>query len=124
MATEYLGAMYMTVDGKDVELTDLNVTNNTGRKSVKTMNRTRRVKGFARGVGEYNITATAVIPTDGTAIDWGAIENSKITCYPDAPNGDTVSYRGYCVTEVGDKYTVDNEAVLDITGFAVNKVIE
>lgn len=121
MTVEYVGAAVMTVDGADVEVTKLDIKDQTGRKVVKTMNRKRRAKGFTRGVGEYQITATAVIPTDGTAIDWGGIENARITVEPDLPGGKTEIYTGFCVTEVGQSYTVDNEAVIDITGFAIDK---
>ena len=37
---EYVGAIVMEVDGQEIEVTDLKVDTNTGRKLVKTMNRT------------------------------------------------------------------------------------
>lgn len=124
MTVEYVGATTMTVDGVDVEITKVDIKDQTGRKVVKTMNRKKRARGFMRGVGEYQITATAVIPTDGTAIDWGAIEDSRITIEPDIPGGVTEIYTGFCVTEVGKSYTVDNEAVIDISGFAIDKMTD
>ena len=57
------------------------------------------------------------MPTDGTAINWGGIEDAKISLVPDVPGAKPTSYLGFCVTEVGESYTVDNEMVIDITGF-------
>lgn len=120
MSVEYVGAATLTVDGVDVEVTKIDIKDQTGRKVVKTMNRKKRARGFTRGVGEYQITLTAVVPTDGTAVNWGAIEDERITVEPDVPGGKTEIYTGFCVTEVGKSYTVDNEAVQEITGFAID----
>ena len=124
MSTEYVGSVILYLGANEVEVTKIDVKDNTGKKPVKTMNRSRRTKGFTRGVGQYDITATAVMPTDGTAINWGGIEDAKISLVPDVPGAKPTSYLGFCVTEVGESYTVDNEMVIDITGFAIRKVLE
>ncbi len=124
MSTEYVGSVTMYVGATEVEITKIDVKDSTGRKPVKTMNRSRRTKGFTRGVGQYDITATAVMPTDGTAVDWGSIEDAKITLVPDVKGAKPTSYLGFCVMETGESYTVDNELLIDITGFAVRKVLE
>ena len=124
MSTEYVGSVTLYVGAAEVEITKIDVKNSTGRKAVKTMNRTRRTKGFTRGVGQYDITATAVMPTDGSAIDWDGIEDAKISLVPDVDGARPTSYLGFCVMEVGESYAVDNELVVDITGFAVRKVVE
>lgn len=124
MSTEYIGSVTLYLDAAEVEITKIDVKDSTGRKPVKTMNRSRRTKGFTRGVGQYDITATAVMPTDGTTINWGGIEDAKISLVPDVPGAKPTSYLGFCVTEVGESYTVDNEMVIDITGFAIRKVLE
>ena len=67
MSTEYVGSVILYLGANEVEVTKIDVKDNTGKKPVKTMNRPRRVKGFTRGVGQYDITFTAVVPTDGTA---------------------------------------------------------
>lgn len=77
MSTEYVGSVTLYVGATEVEVTKIDVKNITGKKEVKTMNRTRRVKGFTRGVGQYDISFTAVVPTDGTVIDWDKIEDAK-----------------------------------------------
>ena len=124
MSTEYVGSVTMYVGATEVEITKIDVKGSTGRNPVKTMNRSRRTKGFTRGVGQYDITATAVMPTDGTAVDWGSIEDAKITLVPDVKGAKPTSYLGFCVMETGESYTVDNELLIDITGFAVRKVLE
>ena len=124
MSTEYVGSVTLYLDAAEVEITKIDVKDSTGRKPVKTMNRSRRTKGFTRGVGQYDITATAVMPTDGTAINWGSIEDAKISLVPDVRGAKTTSYLGFCVEETGESYTVDNEKVIDITGFAIRKVLE
>lgn len=118
---EYLGAIVMEVDGQEVEVTDLNATVRTGRKLVKTMNRTGRAKGFAKGIAEYDLQVTVVIPLTGD-IDWQAIQGAQITVFPQSENGQRVRYQDCFTIEVGEKYTVDNEAVRDITMAALNKV--
>ena len=89
-----------------------------------TTNRPQNQPAFVGAVGlhtldelarrQYDITATAVMPTDGTAINWGSIEDTKISLMPNVPGAKPTSYLGFCVTEVGESYTVDNEIVIDI----------
>lgn len=120
---EFAGAIVLEVDGQEVEIIDLNVTTKTGRKLVKTMNRTGKAKGFSKGVAEHDITVTAVIPLTGD-LDWDNIEGAKLTIYPIDPAGKRTSYRDCFVTEVGDKYSVDNEARRDVKLNALSKVEE
>jgi hypothetical protein len=111
----------MEIDGQEVEVKSLDATVRTGRKLVKTMNRTGRAKGFARGITEYDLRVTAVIPASGD-IDWGAIEGAQITIYPQSLDGERIRYQDCFTLEVGDKYNVDDEAVRDITMAALNRV--
>jgi len=120
---EYAGAIIMEVDGADVEVVSLSVTERTGKKPVKVMTRSGRIGGFARGVAEYELRVSVAIPLDGDR-DWGGIEGAKITQYPNSPGGRRISYIDCVTTEVGEEYSVDNEARRDISMFAVNKVEE
>ncbi|CNI35589.1 hypothetical protein [Yersinia pekkanenii] len=123
-AEEYVGSIVLEIDGREIEVTDLSVDTTTGRKLVKTMNKTGRAKGFSRGIAEYKLSLSAVVPLDGD-IDWDAIENAKVTQYPlNGSGGKRVSYLDCFTTETGVKYTVDNEAKIDITMNALRKVIE
>jgi hypothetical protein len=120
---EYLGAIVMEIDGQEIEVTSVDVRHITGRKLVKTMNRTGRAKGFAKGIETYDLTVSAVIPTSGD-IDWAAIEGAKITIYPLETGGQRTSYLDVFTLDVGDKYQVDNEAMRDLTMAALREVKE
>jgi hypothetical protein len=120
---EYAGQIVMEVDGQEVEVTDLNVANATGRKLVKTMNRSGRAKGFARGIAEYGLSLTVVIPLAGD-IDWAAVEGAKITVFPLGNEQKRESYLDCFVVSVGEKYQVDGEARRDLSMQALRKVAE
>lgn len=121
--TEYLGAIVMEIDGQEVEVESLDVTFKTGRKLVKTMNKTGRAKGFAKGIGEYDLKVTAVIPVTGD-VSWKDIQGAKITIYPFQSSGKRTSYLDCFTVDVGKKYTVDNEAKQDLTMIALREVVE
>lgn len=120
---EYAGAIVLEIDGQEVEVLDLNVSTKTGRKLVKTMNRTGRAKGFARGIAEIDLTLTVAIPESGEPA-WSKIEGAKVTVHPLEGVGQRTSYYDCFTTEVGAKYSVDNEARRDIRMAALREVIE
>jgi len=120
---EYVGAIVLAVDGQDVEVVDFSVQTKTGRKLVKTMNRTGRAKGFSKGIEENDLTVTVVIPETGD-LDWASIQGAKLTTEALTPGGPRESYLDCATTEVGAKYSVDNEARRDIKMFSLRKVTE
>lgn len=120
---EYLGAIVMEVNGQEVEIESLDVTTKTGRKLVKTMNKTGRAKGFAKGVGEIDLKVTAVIPLSGD-IDWAGLQGVKISIYPLSAGGKRTSYLDCFTIDVGKKYTVDGEAKQDLSMAALREVVE
>ena len=120
----YAGAIIMEVNGRDVEIISLKPQTTTGRKPVKTMNRQGRVMGYADGVTEHKLSATAAIPIDGTEIDWGNITRAKITIYPINKEDKRVSYLDGFSTEISEQYEVDNEARIDIELIALHKIVE
>ena len=120
---EFVGAIVMEVDGREIEIVSINPTVNTGRKLVRTMNKSGNAAGFARGVSTYELRVTAVIPKDGEVIDWENIEGAKITVEPVA-GGQRVSYLDCFSTQVGRQYETDNEARIDIQMNALRKVEE
>ena len=124
MAEKYAGSAVLEVDGVEIEIVDLNETTQTGRKLVKTMNSAGVAKGFAKGIATYELSLTAVIPTDGTEIDWANIEDAKLTVYPLGKDERRTSYLGCFTTQVGEKYSVDNEAMVDIQMSALRKLRE
>jgi hypothetical protein len=118
---EYVGSIVMEIDSQEIEITDLDVQIVTGRKLVKTMNKTGKAKGFSRGIATYELSVSAVIP-DTDEPDWENLEGVKVSTYPLNNSGKRTSYLDCFVTEVGEKYTVDNEAKVDIKLAALSKV--
>lgn len=120
---EYVGAIVMEVDGQEIEVVDVGTTSTTGIRPVKTMNRSMRVKGFSRGIAEFSLRVTVVIPLTGDR-DWEAIQGAKITLFPATQGGQRVSYLDCYTVDVGEQYNVDNEARRDLNMFAARKEVE
>jgi len=120
---EFVGAIVMEVDGREIEVVSVSPTISTGRRLVRTMNRSGNAAGFARGVTNYDLRVTAVVPVNGEAIDWENIEGAKISLAPIA-GGKRVSYLDCFTTQVGRQYETDNEARIDIQMNALRKVEE
>lgn len=121
---EYVGSIILEMDGQEIEVTDLKEDVTTGRKLVKTMNKTGRAKGFSRGIAEYQLTISVVVPLTGD-LNWEGMEGAKITQYPlSGSGGKRVSFLDCFSTQAGASYTVDNEAKRDITVSALRRVEE
>jgi hypothetical protein len=118
---EYVGSIVLEIDSQEIEITDLDVQIATGRKLVKTMNKTGKAKGFSRGIATYELSVSAVIP-DTDEPDWENLEGVKVSIYPLNNSSQRTSYLDCFTTEVGEKYTVDNEAKVDIKLAALSKV--
>jgi hypothetical protein len=123
MSTDYVGVIVLSFDGTDYDIESIDTTDKTGRKAVKTMNRTGGPKGSAKGVREHPIKLTAPIPVTGEP-DWWNMKDAKITIEPLDCAAKTVTYSGFSVEEVGSKYQQDGEAKRDISGFALKRVEE
>ena len=121
---KYAGAVIMEVNGREVEITSFKPEVTTGRKVVKTMNKSGKVRGYADGVTEYTMSVSAAIPLDESGIDWDNITNAKITIYPRNADEARVSYIGCTRTKCSEEYSVENEARRDIEMFALDKVVE
>lgn len=111
-----IGAIALYIDGEEIEVVDLSVSEKTGNRQVKTMRKT----GIAGGRPEYTMSLSVVIPATGD-LDWSKVKNAKLTIFPDAVGGKKTSYTGFCVTDISEKYSVDNEARRDVQGFALSK---
>jgi phosphopantothenate synthetase len=123
MSDDYVGAIVLEVNGAEIEVTRVNPTVDTGRKPVKTMNSTGRVKGWVKGIATYNLSLEAVKPKNAT-IAWEDITDGKLTLFPLEDGDKTITYQNFTVQTVSDEYNVDNEARVSITGFALNRIEE
>ncbi|EAB5694034.1 phage tail protein [Salmonella enterica] len=121
MADTYVGPVVLEVNGTEIEVTRVSPSMDTGRKLVKTMNSTGRARGHVNGIATYNLTLEAVKPK-GRTIVWDNIVDAKLTLYPLEGGDKTITYQNFTVQTVGDEYSVDNEARVSITGFALNRV--
>lgn len=121
---EYVGAVVLEVDGREVECSSFSVTENTGRQPVKTMNRSRRIAGYSMGVATFEISASVPIPVDGEELDWFNAFDVKMVIYPISGNGKRTAYTGCVVQEVSPAYESEGEAKRDIKLFAVDRVEE
>lgn len=121
---EYVGAVSLEVDSREIEITSFNVTTQSGRKLVKTMNRKMRAKGFSRGIVTFELSVSAVVPLTGVPIDWLNIEGAKLTVQPVSGSGKRVSYVDCFTLDVGEKYQVEGEAMIDIKLAALSRVEE
>lgn len=120
---EFVGSISLDVDGREIDVASVSPRESTGRRPVRTMNKLRAIAGFSRGIKTFELRVTAVVPKDGSEVDWSNIEGAKLTIEP-SDGGQRTSYLDCFTTEVGAEYSVDNEARLDIQLMAVRKVEE
>lgn len=121
---EFTGAVVLEIDGREIDCTAMSVQVATGMSPVATMNRTRNIAGFKKGVRRYELSLTVVVPKDGSEPDWANIERGKVTREPIDGQGERVSYLDCFTTSVGETYDVDNEARKNISMIAVREVKE
>lgn len=121
---EYVGAVVMEIDGKEIECVSVNVSSNTGYLPVKTMRRKRVISGYCLGVATFELSVTVPIKVDGEEYDWWNVFDAKMVIYPISGNGNRVAFTGCCVQEVGDAYETEGEAKRDLKMFAVERVEE
>ncbi|XWJ93618.1 phage tail protein [Phytobacter ursingii] len=118
---EYVGAIVLYADGQEIEVTDIRPQTNTGRKLVKTMNKTGRAKGYSKGIAENSLSITVVLPKDVEQPDWDEMVGAKLTIM-DMDGNPLYSYLDCFTTQIGEQYSVDNEARRDITIQSLRKV--
>jgi hypothetical protein len=120
---EFEGAITLELDGREIDCTSLSVRESTGRRLVRTMNRSGNAAGFTQGVSQFDLTVTVVVPKGGNEVDWAKITGAKITREP-IGGGERVSYLDCFTTEVGQQFEVDGEARKTISMHALREVKE
>lgn len=123
MADIYVGLIVLEINGTEYEVKSFEPNVKTNRKGVKTMNRTGRMLGHAKGIEEYELRASVAIPKTGEP-DWRSLIDAKLTIYPQDGGGQRESYTGVWLVEVGSKYGTDDEATRDLTLGALNYYAE
>ncbi|SDA18129.1 hypothetical protein SAMN03159355_01513 [Pseudomonas sp. NFPP10] len=123
MADNYVGQIVLEINGTDYEVTSVEPSLKTGRKVVKTMNRTGRPTGTAKGIEEHELKISVPIPKAGEP-DWRALMDAKLTIYPQDGGGKRQSWTGCSLAEMGSKYQVEGEATRDLTITALNFYLE
>lgn len=119
MADNFVGLIVLEINGTDYEVTSVEPSLKTGRKVVKTMNRTGRATGTARGIEEHELKVSVAIPKSGEP-DWRALVDAKLTIYPVEGGGKRQTWTGCSLIEMGSKYQVEGEATRDLTIAALN----
>lgn len=123
MSDSYVGMIVLSINGVDYECKSLEDTLKTGRTVVKTMNRSGRPKGSAKGIEEYELKVSVAIPKTGEP-NWRAMVDAKITIEPQDGGGQRESWTGVSLTEMGSKYQLEGEATRDLTLTALNYYTE
>lgn len=121
MAIEYDGEVVLEINGQEVDVVSFDDTVNTGRKPVKTMNRTGRPKGSVTGAESIEMKITAPAPATGE-FNWRTMKDARIVMYPVGNPAKRTQFEGCNVTSVGSKYQLEGEAVRDISLYALRKV--
>lgn len=124
MAEEYVGAVILEWDGREIECASVSTDINTGKRIVKTMNRAGRAKGHAAGIADFRLSVEVPIPTDGTEPDWLAITNAKLTVAPLNDNGQREIFTGCEVETIGSRYQVEGAAMRTLTITALDRRVQ
>lgn len=123
MAEEAVGIIVLSVNGEEYDCASCTPKTDTGKKPIKTMNRTGKVKYRAGGIRTHTLDVSVVIPNGKDTVDWISVEDARISA--ESPDG---SYRKTyidCTTQtVSDAYSVDGETRRDLTMFAMDELDE
>ncbi|MCY1395680.1 hypothetical protein D3C76_300700 [compost metagenome] len=123
MSDIYVGLIVLEINGVEYEVKSLEPTLKTGRTAVKTMNRTGRILGTAKGLEEHDLRVSVAIPKTGEP-NWQALIDAKLTIHPQDGGGTRETWTGVYLVEVGSKFQVEGEATRDLTLGALNHYTE
>lgn len=121
MADEFVGAVTLEWGDKEIECASVSTDISTGKKLVKTMNRSGRAKGHAKGIADFKLSVEVPIATDGSEPDWLAIENAKLTIVPIDGVGKREVFTGCEIETVSSKYQVEGAAMRTLTITALDR---
>lgn len=124
MSEEFVGAVVLEWDGREIECASVSSDISTGKRIVKTMNRKNRAKGHAKGIPDFKLSIEVPIPTDGTEPDWLAIENAKLTIVPIDGVGQREVFTGCEIETMSSKYQVEGGAMRTLTITALDRKVQ
>lgn len=124
MSQEFVGAVVLEWDGREIECASVSSDIATGKRLVKTMNRKGRAKGHALGVPDFKLSVEVPVPTDGSEPDWLAIENAKLTIVPIDGVGQREVFFGCEIETVSSKYQVDGAAMRTLSITALDRKVQ
>ncbi|TXG76836.1 MAG: phage tail protein [Rhodocyclaceae bacterium] len=124
MSSEYVGAVILEWDGREIECVSVSSDVSTGKRLVKTMNRSGRAKGHAKGVADFKLSVEVAIPTDGSEPDWLTIESGKLTVVPVDGIGKREVFTGCEVESMSSKYQVDGAAMRTLSITALDRKLQ
>lgn len=124
MAQEFVGAVVLEWDGKEIECASVSSDITTGKRVVKTMNRAGRAKGHARGVMEIKLSVEVPIPTDGSEPNWLQMENAKVTVVPIDGSGPREVFTGCEIESMSSKYAVEGAAMRSLSITALDRKVQ
>lgn len=121
MSEEFVGAVVLEWDGREIECASVSSDVSTGKRIVKTMNRKGRAKGHSKGIPDFKLSVEVPIPTDGSEPDWLSIENAKLTVVPIDGVGQREIYLGCEVETMSSKWQVEGSAMRTLSITALDR---
>lgn len=121
MSIEYDGEVVVEINGKEVDVVSFDDTVTTGRKPVRTMNRTGRPKGSVNGTESVEMKITAPAPATGE-FNWRTMKDAQIVIYPVANPAKRTTFIDSNVTSLGSRYQLEGEMVRDVSLYCLRKV--
>lgn len=121
MSEEYVGAVILEWDGKEIECASISTDIQTGKRLVKTMNRAGRAKGHSKGIATFSLSVEVPIPADGSEPDWLNITNAKLTTVPIGDVGTREIFTGCEVESMSSKYDAEGTAMRTLSITALDR---
>lgn len=122
--SEYVGAVVLEWEGREIECASISTNISTGKRLVKTMSRKKRASGHAQGIPEFKLDVEVPIPTDGTEPDWMSVESAKLTVVPVDGIGQREIYLGCDVETISSKYQVEGTAMRTLSITALDRRLQ
>lgn len=118
-----VGLIILSVNGQDYDCASCAPKTDTGKKIIKTMNRTLKARYKSNGIKTYSLSVSVVIPDGKDDISWDDVEDARISL--ESPSGNfRETYIGCEVITKSDSYSVDGETRRDLEMTAMDYLNE